>query len=159
MTTQRRSEMIDDMTTFNEQLRKTAETVTQQARQSMSTAQEQLKQSLTDAQQAQSDMARMLVRLNEQNGQIVTTTLASLWDASLSLLKLTTWQQEQTEYTVRQLLDRGAQVREEGAGILRDAAEQARQHQAELCRLAQESLRVGLFYAGKTVRNEPEGIR
>ena len=29
----------------------------------------------------------------------------------------------------------------------------------EYCRLAQEGLRVSLFYAGKTVRNEPEGIR
>lgn len=159
MTAQRRSEVMDDVSAFNDQLRKTAETVTQQARQSMSVAQEQLKQSLTEAQQAQSDVARMLVRLNEQGSQMMTTALASAWDASLSLLKLATWEQEQAENTVRQLLDRGAQVREDGAALLRDTTEQARQHQTEWCRLAQEGLRVSLFYAGKTVRNEQEGIR
>jgi phage-related tail protein len=159
MSTQTRSEVIDNVATLNEQFRKITEATTEQTRQTLHAAQEQWQQNLTRAQQAQSDFAPMMVRLNEQNAQLVTAAFNSLWDYWTSVGKLAAWGEEQTERFVAQMMEQGKRIREEGTALLRDTAEHVRQDQAELYRLAQESLRVGSFYAGKTIRREGEAAR
>jgi polyhydroxyalkanoate synthesis regulator phasin len=144
MTAQTRSPFAEDATAFGEQLRQTAAQATEQARQTISTAQEQFQQSLSQAHQAQRDVAGVLVRLSEQNSKLAGAAFSSFWDASLSMLKVAAWGQEQVERGVRHLIDQGRLTREEGAEIVREATEQARRHQAELVRLAQESLRTSL---------------
>jgi polyhydroxyalkanoate synthesis regulator phasin len=144
MATQTRTQAMEDMTAVSEQFRKTAEAATEQARQTVNSAQEQFQRNLTQAQQLQSDVTQLVVRLNEQNGQFVATAVSSFWDASMALLNVATWGQEQIERGVHQLLEQGRQSREQGTAILRDAAEQARRNQDKLYHLAQESLRTGL---------------
>jgi len=144
MTAQTRCPIADDVTAFGEQLRKTAAQATEQARETISTVQEQFQQSVSQAQQTQQDVTGVLVRLSEQNARLAGAAFSSYWDASLSVLKLATWGQEQVEREVRHLMDQGRVTREEGAEIVREAGENARRHQTELVRLAQESLRVSL---------------
>jgi polyhydroxyalkanoate synthesis regulator phasin len=144
MTTQTRSPIAEDVTAFGEQLRKTAAQATEQARQTIGAAQEQFQQSVSQAQRAQRDVTGVLVRLSEQNSKLAGAAFSTFWDASLSMLKMATWGQEQVERGVRHMIDQGRLTREEGAEIVREAGEQARRHQAELVRLAQESLRTSL---------------
>jgi hypothetical protein len=124
-------------------------------------AQEQLQQGVTQAQQAQGDLTQALLRLSEQNGRLVTAAVGGFWEASLATLTMAAWGQEQVERTTRQLMEQGRLTREEGAALLRDAAEQAQRQQAELARLAQESLRASLaampFGEPATERTPPAG--
>ncbi len=159
MATQTRTEVMDNVALVGEQLRKSTEAAVEQTRQTMKVAQEQIQQNLTEVQQAQSDAAKMLIRLNEQNSQLATAAISSLWDASLSGLKLTVWGQEQAERTLLRTLEQGRTAREEGATLFRDIAEEVQHNQTQLFRLMQESLRVGFFYAGKTQRRESEAAR
>jgi DNA-nicking Smr family endonuclease len=144
MATQTRTQMMDDVAAVSEQFRKTAEAATEQARQTMNSAREQLQQNLTQAQQVQSDVTRLITRLNEQNSQFVSAAFTSFWDASVAMLNMAAWGQEQVERSVHQMIEQGRLSREQGTALLRDAAEQARRNQTELYRLAQESLRTGL---------------
>lgn len=144
MSAQTRSPMAEDMATFGEQLRKTAAQATEQARETFGTAQEQFKHNLSQAQQAQRDLAGAIVRLSEQNSRLAGAAFSTFWDASIAALKLATWGQEQFERGVRQIIEQGRVSREEGVEVLREATEQARRHQTELYRLAQESLRTSL---------------
>lgn len=144
MTAQTRNPMAEDMAAFGEQLRKTAAQATEQARQTINTAQEQFQQSVSQAQQSHRDLTGVLARLNEQNSRLAGAAFSSFCDASLSMLKMATWGQDQVERGVRHLIDQGRLSREEGAELVRESTEQVRKHQAELVRLAQESLRTSL---------------
>jgi hypothetical protein len=141
--------MSVDAAALGDNFRKTVQAAGEQARGTMTVAQEQLRHDLTTAQQMQGDVAGMVLSANEQGSQFMTAFISSFWDASFSMLSMATWGQEQTESVLLQAVEREKRAREEGTALLRDVAEQARRHQTELFRLAQESLRVGVFYAGK----------
>jgi len=138
------SQVIENITAINDEIRKTAAAATEQVRQTVSSAQEKFEQNLSQTQQAQSDLAKTLLKLNEQNAELASAAFTGFWDASLAALNIATWGQEQIERNVRQLVEQGRLTREEGSALLRDAAEQAQRRQAELYRLAQESVRTGL---------------
>lgn len=156
MPAQTNSPIAEEMGALGEQLRKTAVQATEQARQTISDAQQQFQRNLSQAQQAQGDLANVVARINEQNSRLVSAAFSSFWDASLSMLKLSTWGQEQVGSGVQQMIEQGRLTREEGTRILREAAEQTRQHQAEMVRLAQESLRTSLE-AFSSIGTPPQG--
>src|SRR5690349_11427930 len=66
MATQTRSEVNNDAAALGEQFRKTAE----QTRESLGVAQQKIQENVSRAQQAQSDWAKNMFRLTEQNGQL-----------------------------------------------------------------------------------------
>lgn len=150
MATRTTSQMTEDMTAAAEQVRKTAAAATEQARQTVSAAQDQLHQSLSQAQQVQGDLAQMMVRISEQNSKLVGAAFTGFWDASLSMLTMAAWGQDQVERSARQLMDQGHISRDEGATMIREAGERVRQQQAELYRLAQEQLTATLDAARYT---------
>lgn len=159
MTGQTRSEIREDLAALGEQARKNAEAVAEQTRKTMSAAQERMQENLNRAQQAQSEWAKMMFRLSDQNGQLATAAFSSMWDASLAMFKLATWGQEQTERTLNRLIDQNRQARDEGIALFNETASLARHNQAEVLRLTQEALKLGVFYAGKTGRREEETVK
>lgn len=156
MSTQTRNEIRDDVAAIGEQFRKTTEAAAEQTRKTLGATQERIQENLSRAQQVQNDWARMLFRLSEQSGHIATAAVTSLWDTSLNSLKLAVWGEEQLERTLLRSVEQHRHTREEGVALLKETADQALHNQAELYRLAQETLNVGLFYAGKTARRESE---
>ncbi|MCC6629142.1 MAG: hypothetical protein IT340_17270 [Chloroflexi bacterium] len=144
MATRTHGQMTEDMAAAAEHVRKTAAAATEQARQTMSEAQEQWHSTLTQSQQAQTDLSEAVAQLSEQNSKLVRAAFGGFWDASLSMLNMASWSQEQIDRSVRQLMDQGRISREEGLALVREAGEQARTQQAELVRLAQEQLAAAL---------------
>jgi hypothetical protein len=132
--------MTEDMAAAADQVRKTAAAATEQARQTVAAAQEQWQSTLTQTQQAQGDLVQTVAKLSEQNSQLVTAAFAGFWDASLSMLNMANWGQDQIDKSVRQWMDQGRISREEGLKLVREAGEKMRQQQADLYRQAQEQL-------------------
>jgi hypothetical protein len=162
MATRTHGQMTEDMAAAAEQVRKTAAAATEQARQTMSAAQEQWQSTLSQSQQAQADLIETMAQLSEQNSKLVRAAFAGFWDASLSMLNMASWGQEQIDRSVRQLMDQGRISREEGLTLVREAGEQARKHQAELVRLAQDQLTATLHaarVAGTTTDTGSHGKR
>src|SRR5947207_478039 len=111
------SAVAEDVEVVNEQFRKTASAVAEQTRQAVNSVQEQFQQNLNQAQQAQSDLARKAVRLNEQNSQLFSAAFAGFWDTSTAALKLAAWGQEQVERGARELLEQRRVSRAEGVAL------------------------------------------
>ena len=159
MTGQTRSEIRDDMAAIGEQVRKNTETVAEHTRKTMDVAQERVQENVNKMQQAQTEWAKMMFRLSDQNNQLATAAFSSMWDTSLSALKLFTWGEEQMERTFGRAIEQNRLAREEGTALLKETADLARHNQAEMFRLTQEALRVSVFYAGKTGRREEEAVK
>lgn len=156
MTTQTRNDTRHDVADLGEQFRKATQSAAEQTRQTMGAAQEKMQENLNKVQQAQVEWAKMMFRISEQNAQVMTSAISSLWDANMAAVKFFTFGQEQLDRSVTRTIEQNKHARDEGIALLNETADLTRHNQAELYRLTQESLRTGLFYAAKTGRKETE---
>jgi polyhydroxyalkanoate synthesis regulator phasin len=93
---------------------------------------------------AQEAMIEGTERLTRQGAQTATAAFDAAWETWMALFGTLAWSQEQTEATLRRLIDQGRVNREDGNRMLRELGEQARRNSQELSRMVQEGVRSGL---------------
>ena len=77
----------------------------------------------------------------ERRDDAATRSVDALWNAWYTAMGGALWAQDQAEKMLRLMLDQGRVTREESRRMLDQLAEQVRQNQAEMQRLAQEAVK------------------